>query len=108
MFSDGISSSVYCWRSNSSRIAAPTSGSTRSIRLVRSVRACSTGSLSSNQFKVRDCALAQDARLSPGQVEDGRGLTDATRPTVEHEIDAVTQAGDDLVGIDRRRRSRPV
>src|SRR5205823_13900550 len=103
MFSEGINSSVYCWRSNSSRIAAPTSGSTRSMRLVRSVRACSIGSLSPNQFGCRNRAFAQDPRRRAAHIENRRGLSDLAEASVEDEIERLTQPGDDLVGIDGRR-----
>src|SRR2546430_15246794 len=108
MFSDGINSSVYCWRSNSSRIAAPTSGSTRSMRLVRSVRACNIGSLSPNQFGCRNCAFAQDPRRRAAHVENRRGLADAARASIEHGVELLAQAGEDLLGINGRRAAGPL
>src|SRR6202165_905565 len=112
MFSDGINSSVYCWRSNSSRIAAPTSGSTRSIRLVRSVRACSIPPIIAKSLDAQVCRrnrpLAQDPRRRAAQVENGRRLTDPARAAVEHEVEVIAQPGDDLVGIDGWRLPRRV
>src|SRR2546428_5999226 len=99
MFSEGINSSVYCWRSNSARMAAPTSGSTMSIRLVRSVRACSIPPIIAesldDEVGLRNRTLAQNRRRRASQVKNGRGLSDPARPSVEHEIKLVAQAGDD-------------